>query len=111
MYVTIDVHFKGRIQDASEYLPTFNAIEKIINLYLDTHTGNKNGVGWHIGNQPDEQYLLSQIQGIETIKDINLLVLNAKIQDGYQLKEIAIKDLKLYPHIVIKNGNHAISLK
>lgn len=111
MYVTIDVHFKGRIQDASDYLPTFNAVERIIQLYLDTHAGNKNGQGWHIGDLPDEQYLLSQIQLVETLKDINLLVLNAKIQDGYQLKEIAIKDLRQYPHIVIKNGNHAISLK
>ncbi|GAU77512.1 hypothetical protein [Fusibacter sp. 3D3] len=111
LYIIIDVQFKGRIQDVSDYLATYNAIEKTINLYLDTYMGNKNGEGWHIGDLPDENYLLSQIQLIDTLKEINLLVLNAKVQDGYQLKEIAIKALKQFPHIVIKNGNHAISLK
>ncbi len=111
LYIIIDVQFKGRIADVTDYLATYNAIEKTINLYLDTYKGNKNGEGWHIGDLPDEQYLLSQIQLIDTLKDINLLVLNAKVQDGYQLKEISIKALKQFPHLVIKNGNHAISLK
>ncbi|MBF4692027.1 baseplate J/gp47 family protein [Fusibacter ferrireducens] len=111
LYIIIDVQFKGKIADVTDYLGTYNAVEKAINRYLDTYKGNKNGEGWHIGDLPDEQYLLSQIQRIDTLKDINLLVLNAKVQDGYQLKEISINVLNQFPHLVIKNGNHAISLK
>ena len=111
LFISIDVQFKGKVLDVSDYLATYSAVEKTINLYLDTYVGNKDGGGWHIGDLPDEQYLLSQIQFIDTLKEIDLLVLNAKVQDGYQLKEISIKALNQFPHLVIKNGNHAISLK
>lgn len=108
--ITIDVHFRGIIDEMEQYLGVYKAIDAILNQYLDTYNGNRDHGGWHIGELPDEQYLIASLQGIEGLKAVSHLVINAVVRMGYEQVEISLEHLKSQPFIIVKNGQHTIHL-
>lgn len=108
--VSIEVNFKGSIDRIEDYLTVYKTVEEQINHYLHYETGNQKGSGWHMGDLPSEQYLLSKVQGIRGLKSVDLLIMNAVIQEGYDSKEVSFKQLRSHPFIVIQEGQHTITL-
>lgn len=108
--VTIEVHFKGVIKGIDLYLDVYKTIENQIIQYLDTYQGNQNQSGWQIGELPDQHYLLCLLQVTEGLKGVDHLVLNAIVQEGYELREVSLSSLKAKPFFVIRGGTHKITL-
>lgn len=108
--VTIAVHFSGIIESMDQYLGVYEAISAQINEYLDTYSGNQFHEGWHIGELPDPQYLISGIQRTQGLKAVSHLVMNAVVTDGYESMEVSLTHLSNKPFVIVQNGVHTIHL-
>ncbi len=108
--VWVDVHFKGQLEDMTQYAAVQALIKGEIDTYLDTYEGGLSRKGWHIGELPNDQDLLSHLQMIQGIKAIDHLVMNLSIRQGYQMRELGFSHLKNDPFVIVKNGKHIISL-
>lgn len=108
--ITLEVHFVGKLHKLEDYLEAYSGAMQIIEKYMDFDKGNQSGRGWHLGDLPDERYLLGQLQGVSKIAFAERLVINAIELRGYELKEISLKSLINDPFILMRGGKHSIIL-
>lgn len=108
--ITLEIHFVGKLHKLDDYLEAYDEVMQVVERYLDFDRGNQAGRGWHLGELPDERYLLGQLQGIGKIAFAERLVINAIERRGYELREISLKSLKNEPFTVMRSGKHSIIL-
>lgn len=110
-YVTLDVHFRGKLYSLEDYMSVYQAVEQVISDYLEPETGNRASKGWLLGNLPDERYLLGMLQRIEGLESVERLIVSATQFKGYTQKEVALTSLREDPFVLIQRGSQHIVLE
>lgn len=111
VYLEIDVTAEVYVRSMEDLVPVEEECINRLDRFLNAITGQHDGQGWDIGEQPQPSVFYPFLQSVSGVKYVNKLTIEIFQRTSDHRKELTAQQAAMIDHSIVHGGKHNLSVR